>query len=138
MRMELKTYEEKTPKFWSVMGPQFASRAIRRAMPYLADGPGHVWFVLSDRRDPDNVQAFMAAHIDDEGIGRLHEPYAASDADTLAPLVIEAAIQWLVRSGVKEMRASWSGKSAKWLTALGFETTDSKGGYQRMRKVIAS
>lgn len=49
---EMRIYEQKDQidEFWIKMGPFFASKTIRRELPYIMNQPGQTWFVMFENQ----------------------------------------------------------------------------------------
>lgn len=129
--MRLSIYTDRPPEFWLSMGPFFASRAVRREMPYLVDEPDYVWFVI---REPREISGFAACHIDKHGVGHLSHLYVKPErrANGVAARLIQERLDWLRKQGVKRASTTASSLSKPQLEKHGFQPVKERGSYTVM------
>lgn len=128
--METTIYHDRPPEFWSRMGPFFASRAVRKEMPYLSDGPGYIWFVVHDE---DHVRAFASVDVDAKGIGHLRNAYVLPGwrGNHAASHLMEERLRYLREKGVTRARTTRRiGKENPFAERHGFRAVGKSGGYE--------
>lgn len=128
--MDIQIYQDqdKGPDFWRDMGYYFASRKIRREMPYLIDDDGYTWFLA---REAGAVVGFASCHVGKDKTGHLHGIYVEEERRRkgVATALVRARLDWLRQQGCASFHAVASPKSQTVLLAAGFVDTGKKGGY---------
>lgn len=128
----LTIYTDRPPEFWQDMGPFFASRAVKRELPYLADGEGYVWFVL---RQAGRVVGFASLHVAKDGSGQLHSLYVDPEhrGNGLASRLVAERLAWLRARGVTRARAIAGPQAVPVLLRAGFtDAGKDRGSYKTM------
>lgn len=129
--MTMTIYENRPAKFWVAVGPYFASRAVRREMPYLQDDEGYVWFVLTEGK---RTIGFASCHVDKSGNGHLHGLYVVPEhrENGVAQRLVKERLEWLQARGVKLVKTTVNEKSAPVLASCGFVDKGPSGSYRKM------
>jgi GNAT superfamily N-acetyltransferase len=132
--MKIVTYEDRSPEFWARMGPFFAQRRYRRAMPYLVDDDGYIWFLAVDG---ETVLGFGAVH-ETKDYGVLSGLYVAEKhrGNGVARKLIDARIRWCLEKGLKKAKTTASSDSRPIFEKSGFAVTGTKGQYTMMEVMI--
>lgn len=128
--MEVRIYGDgnKGPEFWKLMGYFFASRKVRREMPYLIDDDGYTWFVAVEGK---TVVGFSSCHTDKSKTGHLHGIYVVDEhrRKGIASRLVHERLDWMRAHGVSKFKAVASPKSHTVLLRAGFAEIGNKGKY---------
>lgn len=46
--MDIKMFENRSDEYWLLMGKFFASKEVKKELPYMYDEPKKVWFIMVD------------------------------------------------------------------------------------------
>lgn len=129
---------ERPAKFWTLMGPNFASEEIRKCLPTLHDEPENdVWFLVVDgslaisfaclRVAKDGKSAYLAHHWASDGCR----------GKGYAKLLTDTRIRYAKENGIKKIRAVVHADSVDAFLAHGFAVTVSRSQFSTMEKKIA-
>lgn len=131
MTIKVYTPEMKDYDFWGKMGYFFASRKVRREMPYLIDDENYVWFVSFDG---ENIAGFAGAHIDNKNVGILHGIYVVDQSrhKGIAKALVKKRLEWLRKQSCKEFHAIVNSQSKTIIEKFGFVESRKRGTYTKM------
>lgn len=133
----LEIFEDRPDRFWILMGPFFASAAVRKELPYLTDKPGDVWFVWVE---DGSVLGFLAVTIGEKQ-REIHGVYVHPDqrGNGLAKLLAARALKWLMTEGYSGVvRVTATAASAPIWRSIGFTGVSTRGSYEVMEARIES
>lgn len=127
----LEIFEDRPDRFWLLMGPYFASAAVRKELPYLVDKPGDVWFVWVE---DDRVHGFLAVTTGGKQM-EIHGVYVHPDrrGNGLGKMLAARALKWLIAKGNSgTVRVTANAASAQIWRDIGFVVVSRRGGYEVM------
>lgn len=132
--MRLTTYVDRPARFWAALGPFFASRAVRRELPYLSDEPGAAWIVATEG---SAVIGFAAAKLNGTA-GLIHGLYVTPEhrEQGVAAELVGAALTHLRALGAATVCTTANVNSVAVFRRHGFLDVRSKGGYQIMEAAL--
>ena len=131
----IQPFSIRPPVIWSLMGPFFASKNLRKEMPYLSDEPGYTWFISTHVIAGEVVRGFVAVDVKKD-VAHIHGLYVieAYRKAGVGKELIQAVVKHLREGGVAihAVQPTASRESFDLFKALGFIETSSKGSYRVM------
>lgn len=127
-----------TPEFWAMMGPFFASKHVRREMPYLCHEEGYRWFVARD--EAGTVLGFASLHVDGKGTGHIHGLYVVPEhrRENIAERMLLQQLGYCVLYGVSKVQVVASVMSKTLFEKNGFGARGARGTYTVMDRSLVS
>lgn len=133
MEPALKFFGNRTPEFWTLLGPFFASKQIRKEMPYLSDDTSYGWFVSEKN---GKVRGFVAVDLSKPTVATVHCLYVTAEErmQGLGSEMIRRAVQYASESGRSEIKATTSPASRTVFSECGFREDGMRGTYTLMSR----
>lgn len=129
---------ERPAKFWTLMGPNFASEEIHKCLPTLHDEPDNdVWFLVVDK---SQAVSFACLRVSKDGKSAQLAHHWASDGcrgKGYAKLLTEARIRYAKEHGIKKLRAVVHADSMDAFLSQGFSVKVSRAQFNTMEKALA-
>jgi len=113
---------ERTPEFWSLMGPFFASEKVHRNLPTLHDEPGNdMWFIALKL---GTVQSFSCLRFGGKSATLCHHWAEEGARDKgIAAAMMDARLDAARAEGVKKLRSVVHNDSVEAFVRQGFTPT---------------
>jgi GNAT superfamily N-acetyltransferase len=119
--------ENRDAGFWMQLGPLFASKEVRKEQPFFGDR-GYTWLIA------ERGETLVGCAAVDSPKGTINHLYVMPEArgQTVNETLINAALQYLVNSGAKTVKAVERGELAKTLINHGFMPVGRRGSYSKL------
>lgn len=122
-------------KFWSMMGPMFASAKIRAELVTLHDNPdGDEWWLAAD---DNGLTGFGCLRIGKASAELCHQ-WTRKDLreSDLEATLAKSAIARAAELGIKSLRITAGPQQVKMFNKLGFTAGKARGKYTSMEKTL--
>ena len=119
--------EGRDTRFWVQMGPLFASREVRKEQPFFGDR-GYTWLIA------ERGEALAGCAAVNSDNGTIHHVYAIPEARSqgVEDMLIGAAVEFLINSGAKTVKATERAELAQAMMNGGFKVVGRRGSYSKL------
>jgi len=119
--------EDRDARFWVQMGPLFASREVRKDQPFFGDH-GYTWLIA------ERGEALAGCAAVNSDNGTIHHVYAIPEARSqgVEDMLIGAAVEFLINSGAKTVKATERAELAQAMMNGGFKVVGRRGSYCKL------
>lgn len=131
--MTFEMFRNRPARFWIAMGPFFASREVRKEMPYLMDHDGDTWWIAWNRKE---VAGFMALRVEPQGKAVTHGLFVLPKfrRQSIASKLVGAGVLLSIHEGCRFIESTCTEASKSVYANHGFKAHRARGQYTVMRR----